>query len=123
MRKVRCVVIMTLVAAILLPMTGAAAGLHPRVHVSVTDVYRTFNDRGVATLNGKAWFENSGGVKRELLCTFQGSSGRIFNFARATIHVKVPAHSTAMVNLKLKPRLRYAAESSNDFTIWKVWCK
>lgn len=120
MRKVGCVIIVALVAAILLPATGAVAGLPHSVHVSVTDVYRTLNSRGtVATLNGKAWFENSGGHARSLVCTFQGSAGRDLNWANSEIRVKVPAHTTVMANVVMKGPVVTQADA---FTMWKDQC-
>jgi hypothetical protein len=114
---------MTLVAAILLPASGAVAGLPASVQVSVTDVYRTILPRHpqVEILNGKAWFENSGGRDRNLLCVFQGSAGRTLDWATKTIRVKVPAHSTAIVNVRMKgPAVDHV--TAGDFTMWKDQC-
>jgi len=123
MRKVRRAVIMTLVAAILSPASGAVAGLPASVQVSVTDVYRTILPRypQVAILNGKAWFENSGGRDRNLKCVFQGSAGRTLDWATKTIRVKVPADSTVIVNVRMKgPAVDHVA--AGDFTMWKDQC-
>ena len=123
MRRVRRVVLTTLVAAILLPATGAVAGLPADVQVSVTDVYRTILPRypQVAILHGKAWFKNSGPRERDLKCVFQGSTGRILDWDTASIHVKVPANSTVVANIKMKgPAVNEAAD---EFTMWKDRCR